>query len=109
MQTAVEEDVDGSPEPDSSLLQPEARLPATTSHVDERSQKAEEEQEDEDEEALPAGYISRRTTDPYMQKKLREIQVQEVDAASGLMVAVDMLRCVQTSRAVLCMHAVMQY
>ena len=50
-------------------MQAETGLPRSTRHVDETSQETEE-------EALPAGYISRRTTDPYMQKKLRGIQVQ---------------------------------
>ena len=66
------------------LMQPEAGLPDSTSYVDERPQHTEEEQDAEEEEALPAGYISRRTTDPYMQKKLRGIQVQQSVAASGL-------------------------
>lgn len=97
MQTAVEAGIDGSPgEPDSPLGQSEVGLPDNTRHVEERSQKAEEEQEEEDEEALPAGYISRRTTDPYMQKKLRGIQVQQSGAASGLPEAVDILRCMRT-------------
>ena len=57
-------------------MQSEAGLPESTSYVAERPQHADEEQ-DEEEEALPAGYISRRTTDPYMQKKLAGIQVQQ--------------------------------
>ena len=36
----------------------------------------EDEQEEEEAEAVPAGYVSRRTTDPYMQKKLRGLQVE---------------------------------
>lgn len=59
-------------------MQAEAGQPESTTHVDERSQEAQEE------EALPAGYISRRTTDPYMQKKLQGIQVQQSVAASEL-------------------------
>ena len=36
---------------------------------------AEADQDEEEEQVMPAGYISRRTTDPYMQKKLRGLQV----------------------------------
>ncbi len=37
---------------------------------------------EEEETALPVGYISRRTTDPYMQKKLRGLQVWSCHLAS---------------------------
>lgn len=78
MQAAADETVEDSPEDqDSQLEQPGADLSESTQHADETSQEAEEEQEVEEEEALPAGYISRRTTDPYMQKKLRGIQVRQ--------------------------------
>lgn len=43
----------------------------------------EDEQEEEEAEAVPAGYVSRRTTDPYMQKKLRGLQKEEWSAADG--------------------------
>lgn len=82
MQAAAEEAVEGSPgEQDSPLMQAETGLPASRRFVDEKFPEAEEEQEGEEEQALPAGYISRRTTDPYMQKKLRGIQVQQPVAA----------------------------
>ena len=85
MQAAADETVEDSPEDqDSELEQPGADLSESKQHAHETSQEAEEEQEVEEEEALPAGYISRRTTDPYMQKKLRGIQVRQSVAAPEL-------------------------
>ena len=61
---------DSSEEQDRQLAETDAAQPKGTEAVGKHS-----EAEEEEEEALPAGYISRRTTDPYMQKKLRGIQV----------------------------------
>ena len=60
-------------EQDSYLLQTEAVLTESTRVTE--TAEAEDEQEEEDAEAVPAGYVSRRKTDPYMQKKLRSLQV----------------------------------
>lgn len=74
---------DSSEEQDRQLVPPDAGQPKGTEAIDKRPE-AEEEQEEQEEEALPAGYISRRTNDPYMQKKLRGIQVSQPVAAPSL-------------------------
>lgn len=54
----------------------ETQVTQTEAAQGERSVLSGVEQAAEEEEmALPVGYISRRTTDPYMQKKLRGLQV----------------------------------
>ena len=69
-QSEVNATLEESPEPQ------ETQVTQTEAAQGERSVLSRVEQAAEEEEtALPVGYISRRTTDPYMQKKLRGLQV----------------------------------
>lgn len=64
------------PTPEQSPEPQETQVTQTEAAQGERSVLSGVEQAAEEEEtALPVGYISRRTTDPYMQKKLRDLQV----------------------------------
>jgi len=59
-----------SPEPQETQVTQTEAAQGEHTVLSEMEQAAEE-----GETALPVGYISRRTTDPYMQKKLRDLQV----------------------------------
>lgn len=106
MQAADMNVEDSSEKQDRQLVQPGAGQPEGTEAIDMRPE-AEEEQEEQEEEALPAGYISRRTTDPYMQKKLRGIQVsQPVPAPSCKVVNLgDRLTCMHLCSNAGAIHA----
>ncbi|DBA86265.1 TPA: hypothetical protein ACH3X1_005765 [Trebouxia sp. C0004] len=68
--------------PEQSSEPQETQVTQTEAAQGERSVLGGVEQAPEEEEtALPVGYISRRTTDPYMQKKLRGLQKEEWSSA----------------------------
>ena len=68
--------------PEQSPESQETQVTQTEAHQGKRSVLSGVEQAAEEEEtAVPVGYISRRTTDPYMQKKLRGLQVRSCHLA----------------------------
>ncbi|DBA72696.1 TPA: hypothetical protein ACH3X2_010232 [Trebouxia sp. C0005] len=68
--------------PEQSPESQETQVTQTEAHQGKRSVLSGVEQAAEEEEtAVPVGYISRRTTDPYMQKKLRGLQKEEWSSA----------------------------
>ena len=77
LQATVDQSFASSPDQQNNQAEQEAAAMAeeTRVSVDQVLQATERQEEQKAEEPLPVGYVSRRTTDPYMQKKLRGIQV----------------------------------